>query len=213
MKKVFLNEDYEVLMFKVGVMPTNCYLILNVKENKAVVLDPGFYDEELLNFVKENNITIEFILLTHGHFDHILGANSLNAKTTYINEKDKEMLQDSFKNAGFVAGILKLEEIKNLKTFKDCDEINFLKEHFKVIATPGHTKGSSCFVFLDEVIFTGDTLFKESVGRTDLYGGDSKTLKNSLLKLKNLKKDYVILPGHGKETTLNYEKINNLNLI
>ena len=91
MKKVFLNEDYEILMFKVGVMPTNCYLILNVKENKAVVLDPGFYDEELLNFVKENNITIEFILLTHGHFNHILGANSLNAKATYSSGEDKEI--------------------------------------------------------------------------------------------------------------------------
>lgn len=212
MKKVFSNENYEIFMFKVGVMPTNCYLILNVRENKAVIVDPGFYDENLSNFLKDGETTLEFILLTHGHFDHILGANSLNAKATYINIEDKEMLQDPIKNAGLVAGILKFEEIKNLKTFKDNDEISFLKDCFKVIATPGHTKGSSCFVFLDEVVFTGDTIFKESVGRCDLYGGNEETLKNSLLKLKNLKKDYVILPGHGKETTLNYEKINNFNL-
>ena len=148
-------------------------------------------------------------MLTHGHFDHILATNTLNVSNVYIHELDKEILNDCNKNAGVFANIIEFAEIKNLTTFKDDENIEFCSAFFKTIHTPGHTKGSSCFIFLDEFMFTGDTLFRKNIGRCDLYGGDFTSIKNSIKKIANLNKDYIILPGHGKASNLNYEKTYN----
>ena len=205
MKKI-LDEEFEIKTFKVGPLNTNCYIVLNKEKNVAAVVDPGFYDNNILSYVKKNNIVVELILLTHGHFDHFIGANFLNAKTTYIHELDKEMLEDCEKNAGILAGITDFEKIYNLKTFKDSEKIKFADEEFLVVHTPGHSKGSCCFIFKNNVIFTGDTIFKQSLGRTDLFGGDYNILINSVKKIFKFNKNFIILPGHGESSTLNNEK-------
>lgn len=205
MKKI-LDEKFQIETFKVGPLNTNCYVILNKEKNVAAIVDPGFSDSNLLSYVKKNNIVVELILLTHGHFDHFIGANFLNAKTTYIHELDEEMLEDCEKNAGILAGITNFEKIYNLKTFKDSENIKFADEEFLAVHTPGHSKGSCCFIFKNKVIFTGDTIFKQSFGRTDLYGGDYNTLINSVKKIFKFNKDFLILPGHGESSTLDNEK-------
>ena len=194
-EKIFKN--FKVILFKVGELKTNCYLILNPEKNVAVLIDPGFLEKELTNYIKTNKIKIEFILLTHGHFDHILAINQIKANAVYINHLEKDFLTDGFKNAGMFMGCSNFKMPTNLKTFEDGSKIPFLKEEFLIIHTPGHTIGSSCFVFLNQIIFTGDTLFKNTVGRWDLFSGNLTNLKNSIEKLKNLKQNLFAFPGHG----------------
>lgn len=200
------QEKYELKTFKVGLIDTNCYILINRQNKKAAIIDPGFLSRELLNFLEEENIKVWLILLTHGHFDHILGAPYFKNISKYIHKNDQEMLQDYKKNAGYTANILNFENIDNLITVEDGQNIDFFNDTFKVIHTPGHTKGSSCFIFMDTLMFSGDTIFKEGVGRCDLYGGSSKEIKNSIKKIKALNKDYIIFPGHGEKTTLKDEK-------
>ncbi len=202
----FLDEKFEIKTFKVGPLQTNCYVVLNKEKNNALIVDPGFFDQKLSAYVKNNKIAVETILLTHGHFDHIMGVDFLNAKTTYIHELDEEMLQDCEKNAGFLAGVTHFEKIYDLKTFKDSERIKFDDEEFVVVHSPGHTKGSCCFIFKNKFMFTGDTIFKQSIGRTDLFGGDYNQLKSSVKKILNFDDNFFILPGHGQHSTLNYEK-------
>lgn len=207
-EKIFKN--FKVILFKVGELKTNCYLILNQEKNLAVLIDPGFLEIELANYIKTNQIKIEFILLTHGHFDHIFAINQIKTNAVYINQLEKDFLTDSFKNAGIFMGYSNFKEPPNLKTFKDSSKIPFLEEEFFVVHTPGHTIGSSCFVFLNQIIFTGDTLFKNSVGRWDLFSGDLTSLKNSVEKLKKLKTNLFAFPGHGDCFILNKNSLFNL---
>lgn len=208
MDKILDYEKFSVYCFKVGEIETNCYIITAKSEKTAAIIDPGLYTDELDSFFKTNKIKPLIIILTHGHFDHILGANKLNAKTVYIHRNDKEILEDPQKNAGYLAGIYNFDRIANLKTIDDGDEIEFLDEKFKTIHTKGHTNGSCCFLFKN-IIFTGDTIFKEGVGRCDLYSGDSKEIKDSVKNIASLNSNYYVLPGHGPYSTLNYEKQNN----
>ena len=190
-------KNFKIISFKVGQMRTNCYLILNPEKKIAVLIDPGFLTDELENYIKANQIKIEFILLTHGHFDHMLAINQIKTNAVYINQLEKDFLTDGFKNAGAFMGYSNFKMPSNLKTFKNGDKIPFLDEEFFVIHTPGHTLGSSCFVFLNKIIFTGDTLFKNTVGRWDLFSGNLADLKNSVEILKKLNKNYFAFPGHG----------------
>ncbi len=205
-----LNNKYEIKSFKVGPIETNCYAILNIYSKKVVIVDPGFKDENILNWVNSKKAEVEFILLTHGHFDHILGLSMFEDVPTYINSLDAELLEDSEKNAGFFINAKEFKKPKKLKTFDDEILIPFCEDHFKTMHTKGHTRGSSCYIFLNKVIFTGDTLFKNAVGRCDLYGGNSSDIKNSVKRIANLKANLKVLPGHGSHTTLEAERANNI---
>jgi hydroxyacylglutathione hydrolase len=195
---------------QLGTLQTNSYLVISEKNN-AVLIDIGQGASEILNIAKKENIIIKKIFLTHGHFDHILGVSEIVENTSamvYISKGDEEMLNDCTKNLGEYCGYSNCKNIALDVIVADGDEISLDELTFKVIETPGHTKGSVLYICNDN-IFSGDTLFKEEVGRIDLYGGSYKQLKQSLEKFKKLDGEYNIFCGHGEDTTLAYELANN----
>lgn len=200
--------------FIVGYMGTNCYFLTGKDESKCVIVDPGANPQLLLDKLKENGQTLSYIILTHGHFDHLLALQELRDATgapLYIHEADNEMLLDPKKS---------LTTYVNIETpqkgaeyfFKDGDILDVGGEELRVMHTPGHTPGSCCFINGTDMI-SGDTLFREGNGRYDLWGGSYKDLRASLLKIAALEGDYKIYPGHGPSTTLEHEKTNNIALM
>ncbi|QVK20284.1 MBL fold metallo-hydrolase [Mycoplasmatota bacterium] len=170
----------------------NTYVVIDKQD--CILIDPGLMSQELKEFIK--NYNLKFILLTHGHYDHFGGIKDLNVPI-YINEFDKILLEDTNYNyAHMFNDVVDLSD-KEIILIKDEDEIKFNDITIKSINTPGHSKGSSCY-FIDNCVFTGDTLFVESIGRTDLYSGNSKMIMKSLEILKTLvKSNDIIYPGHG----------------
>ena len=183
---------------------SNCYIIYS--GDSAYVIDPGVECKRICEELKKRELTPVGILLTHGHFDHIMSADGLRKETKiplYVEKSDAEMLTDSVKNAYsyFFGGSFTVSPPEY--TLKDGDILPLGDESVKVIATPGHSKGSVCFDLGDKLI-TGDTLFADSFGRCDLYGGDTEVLFSSLKRLRSLagKKDRQIYPGHGERAML-----------
>ena len=190
----------KIITYSLGAYAANCYLIYDEESNKACLIDPGVYDAKIIDVITSKELSLEYIILTHGHFDHILGANAFKEKTgatIAAHELEAEYLGDpkkSLSGGETVSADILLKENHTL-VFGDIS--------LKTIHTPGHTKGSCCFICENEkVIFSGDTLFKNGIGRYDLYGGDYNVLMKSLQKLKSLKENYKIYPGHGDSTTL-----------
>jgi len=177
-----------------------------------VVIDPGEITEEMYEqLTRIGPQRVKYILLTHCHFDHILGADELRRFTgapIAIHKSEERAMQDSRLNGMAIFGIPSQRLCKPDILFWDEDTFEVGDLTFRVMYTPGHSAGSSCFV-CDDVIFTGDTLFRDSVGRTDLPTGSYQTLLKSLKKFLQLPKDYVLYPGHGNRTTLSYERENN----
>lgn len=170
----------KIKSFLVGPLLTNCYFLISDK--KAIIIDPGFLTEEIVKKAKEKKVL--YIILTHSHWDHILGAKELREIT-----KGKILIHKAEKN------FLKFEADEYLK---GNEEIKFGEKILKIIHTPGHTPGSIC-ILIDHFLFTGDTLFEDGVGRTDLVGGSEEDLKKSLKILeKIIKPGMKIFPGHGQ---------------
>lgn len=178
---------------------SHCYAIIS--DNRAVIVDPSVSVSSIMSAVSAEDANIEGILITHGHFDHILSLDLLRDATgapAYIHEEDAEMLTDGNKNL-FVLAYKKDRAWREADVIlHDGDEIPLGNETIKVIHTPGHSKGSVCYLCGDFMI-TGDTLFAETVGRTDFYGGSSEMMESSLSKLRSLglDKEMPIYPGHG----------------
>lgn len=199
----------------VSQMQTNCYIILTDKGH-AVVLDPGDEVEKILGVLKQEHAVLDRIFLTHGHFDHIGAVHALQQSThsqvlTYVHPADQDMLNDPQKNFAAAIGLQNFSGCKADVAFGDGDIcVDELK--FQVIHTPGHSKGSCC-ILIDDVLFSGDTLFCEGIGRCDGFGGSLDEMLQSLKKLAAFKRDLRVLPGHGEETTLSYEKSHNPYLI
>lgn len=193
----------KMLTYRLGMYAVNCYLAYDEKSNKACLIDPAIYDEKITEDIYSKGLTLEYILLTHGHFDHILGANAFGSKTgakIAAHELEAEYLENPAKS------MTDGETVSTDILLKDNDILTFGDISFRVLHTPGHTKGSCCFIRESEkVMFSGDTLFKGSIGRYDFYGGNYDTLMESLQKLKNIKESYKIYPGHGNSTTLDDE--------
>lgn len=196
--------------FVAGFLENNMYLILDETSKKGVLIDATECLPEILEAAKEYDI--EYIMLTHGHFDHIMGLNdlkkALNSKAV-INQKDL-IVSDNVNEVTRLFNQPNITPPSYEKFIDDNDTITAGNLKFKVIATPGHTEGGVCYL-IDDKLFSGDTLFRGSVGRTDLFGGNFKKLsdsiKNKLFKLDDKIKVY---PGHGPETTIRQEKISNL---
>lgn len=193
----------------VGELKTNCYLLINDKGN-AIVIDPADEAEKIIDRIKEQNLSVKAILLTHGHFDHIMATNQVKKEfncPVIIGEPDEEMLNDDEKNAAVLMG-LHVEKVTADKKVNDGDVLDFDTFRIKVLSTQGHTKGSVCYI-VDDIIFSGDTLFYESVGRCDLYGGNAMKLMQSLKKIARLEGEFDVFPGHGYCTKLSHEKEHN----
>lgn len=193
----------DIRTYVMGPIATNTYVL--VSGNEAIIIDPASKPEKMIE--KLGDLDLKAVLLTHGHFDHIKACDGLYEKyhcPIYLHEDDEELARDKYSGADF--GLVSYISCKTLPLKEGKMKIGPFE--FEVIFTPGHTPGSVIFVF-DRYIFTGDTLFRGSVGRTDLKGGDARTLKESLRVFKTFKEEYFILPGHDDPSTLSFELANN----
>lgn len=192
------------------------YMYFVHEENSKVgfCVDPGYDVNKIMNWIAENDFVVKDVLLTHGHFDHVLACPELEKKfapTIYLSKEDEEILYDPDKSFSILINKTTYDRFDISKFVKDGDIIEVLGRKVKCIATPGHTNGGMCYYFEDQgIMFTGDTLFKESYGRTDLYGGSDENIYDSIVnKLFKYPDDTLVYPGHGDATTIGYEKINN----
>ena len=187
----------QVTRLPLGVYQTNCYIIHEENAPSCCVLDPGGEAKKVLEFMSLRNLTLDAILLTHGHFDHVGAVKELHEATgckVYLCTEDLSM------PAKWTAG-----ELFYTDSYGEGDELDLAGLHIRVLHTPGHTPGSVCLM-VDDSIFCGDTLFAGSCGRTDLPGGDGEVILASLRRLAELKEDYTLYPGHSASTKLAREK-------
>lgn len=191
-----------------GLLSSNCYIIGD--NGEGAIIDPGAKSQDILELVKQSGLTIKYLILTHAHVDHIISVDEIRERLgaeVLVHEDDALALADTWLNGSKLFGLD--------KTFKSADvllkdgciiDIGSLK--LEIIHTPGHTPGSIC-IKVNDFIFTGDTLFRMSVGRTDLGNGDQEDLMNSLDRLMALDEGMIVYPGHGTATTIGYERKNN----
>ena len=193
-----------------GVYAVNCYIVSN-DNKKGFIIDPGGDSDDIIKFIDEENVNLEFILLTHGHGDHIGAVSIIKEKyklPLYVSVKEKDLLKDPVANLSKSIPPFREIELVADKWLYDGEVIDFYGEKLYIMETPGHTVGSIC-ILMGNVMFSGDTLFRMSIGRSDLPTGSFDEIINSIKKLYDLKKDYRVLPGHGAESNLRFEKENN----
>lgn len=186
-----------IVTMPLGAYQTNCYLLWQDGQDSCLVIDPGYEPEKVLKKAGQLGKRIEAILLTHGHFDHVGGVRQLAADTdcsVYLCQQDLSMPQQ------MTAGPLYYTH-----TYGEGDTLTLAGIPLQVLHTPGHTPGSVCLL-AEDALFSGDTLFEGSCGRTDLPGGDTATILASLARLRQLPGDYRVYPGHGPATTLSEER-------
>ncbi len=191
-----------------GELGNNCYLITDSATGKAALVDCTDAGSKMLDFI--GNADLEYILLTHGHFDHIGGVKEISEKygaKVVISSEDAPMLSSGRHSLAAFCGA-KQNNTEAGIIVKDGDIITLGETKIKIMATPGHTKGGVCYI-ADDCIFTGDTLFFCSCGRTDFPGGSFSEIKQSLKRLADLSGDYKLYPGHDRVTTLAFERQNN----
>lgn len=199
--------------FVLGPVGTNCYIAANDRTKECVIIDPGACPADFIKHIKNTGLSVKAVLLTHGHFDHIMGLDGIRkefAVPVYAFREERKLLEDAALNASATM-------YGQAFTFSDaeyvCDdqELSIAGMKIHVIHTPGHTLGGCCYYFSPEkVLFSGDTLFRESVGRTDLPTGSTSQLVRSVReKLFVLPDDTRVYPGHMEETTIGYEKRHN----
>lgn len=201
----------EIIRIPLGVYGANCYIIYSEATKEGVIVDPGGFDDEVVNFIKARDIKINGILLTHGHGDHIGGAKEFKELFNvdiFAHKEEKDILFEPDKNLSstMTFGPISLEADVFLE---DGDLLRYKDLEIEVIHTPGHSPGGVCFKVSNDII-TGDSLFLGSIGRTDLYGGDHLTLLDSINeKLMVFNDDIRIHPGHGQASSIGYERKNN----
>lgn len=197
--------------FKVGPLETNCYLITDKNTKKSAIIDPGGISSELdAKINKLGTENIEYILMTHGHFDHIRKAlryQKLTGAKLAIGVNEAEFTKD--RNLNLCRVPLEPFEVDIL--LNDGDALALGDTKIMVIATPGHTIGGVCFV-AENCLFTGDTIMKGTIGRCDFNTGNNEQMQESISRILALTQNYNLYPGHGELSTLNAEKENNLHL-
>jgi hydroxyacylglutathione hydrolase len=202
----------KIISMVLGPVGTNCFLLINENTNEAIVIDPADNAPAIIARLKQEELKPAAILLTHGHFDHIMAAEELSQEYNILIHafyEEWDLLKDSKLNAGYL--IRSNVALTPHKALKDNEILNIAGMELLVIHTPGHTKGSICFYNKEtQDLISGDTLFYESVGRTDLPTGDSKTLQKSITeRLFTLGDETKVYPGHGILTTIGHERKHN----
>ncbi len=201
--------EYKIMKLVVGELQENCFILFD--ENKdAFVVDPGGSSENIIEAIDKNELNIKYILLTHGHFDHVGAVAALVKKykaPVYMSKDDRAFLESPKEVRASSFG-MQIEAADVDVFVKEGDEIPFSEGTIKVIETPGHTLGSVCYLF-ENYLFAGDTLFNGSIGRTDFPESDHSLMIESLKKLKKLDDEIYVLSGHGPESQISYEKMTN----
>lgn len=195
---------------QLGELRSNSY-IAETAPGRAVAVDIGGESRIFLEFLKMKKLRLTKILLTHGHYDHIGGVEEVRAATgaeVYIHESDSPMLSSESASLHDSISIRPFKAVTDYTVVTGDCYINDGSCTFRVFHTPGHSHGSVCYI-CDDVMFSGDTLFCASIGRTDFPGSNPDRMANSLARIYELDEDYKVLPGHGETTTLFYEKKNN----
>ena len=203
----------KVERFIVGEIGANCYFVSDNEMQVSFLVDTGDYSRKVIERVKEfGEDKLKYILLTHGHFDHIGYASQMRemfpSAKIVIGKYDAHFTNEDDLNLAYHFGLTQ-EHFDADILVDEGSELDFGTEKIKVISTPGHTKGGVCYI-LGDSIFTGDTLFKGSIGRTDFPTGNIKEMKKSIERLKALDGDYKIYCGHDDVTTLDFERKNNM---
>lgn len=201
----------KIISLTVGPLSTNCYLVVDEESRSCMVIDPGGDPAAILDAARREGARIGKIVLTHAHFDHTSAVCEIREKTgapVLVGKGDLELLEDP----GWMKPYLEPNLCGGIQADDVLEEANPLAEGglvFEVLETPGHTRGSIC-LYREGTLFSGDTLFFEGVGRTDLPGGSFRDLRESILnKLFILPDDTVVYPGHGDTTTIGHEKVSN----
>lgn len=202
-------QNLKIGRMVLGSVQTNCYFVYREGEKEVIVFDPADKGKYLFEKLTENGFSVKGILLTHAHFDHIFGCTELrklSGAKVYAMEAEKVLCQDPYVNVSAQTGrkcTIEVDEYIN-----DGQEVTIAGMTCKVIATPGHTIGSCCYYFEEAgILISGDTLFAESVGRTDLPTGSMAKLVHSVKeKLLVLPEEVTVYPGHGDTTTIGHEK-------
>jgi len=198
----------KIAVLPMGAIGTNCYVISD-ENGIAAIIDCDGDPTPLFGYITENNLTPTHILLTHGHFDHIGAVRIVQEKydcKVYAGEKESRVLSSAEINHSLYSGTPLTIEPDAWVSDGEIIHVGMLE--FKTMFTPGHTEGSVCFI-CNDCIFSGDTLFQGSCGRTDLATGDWATIMQSLKRLRDLPGDYHVYPGHGPHTTLEAERLSN----
>jgi glyoxylase-like metal-dependent hydrolase (beta-lactamase superfamily II) len=202
----------KVNQYVVGPVQTNCYFVMNEETRELIIVDPGARPKELAERVRREGKKPVAILLTHGHFDHATAAEELAEEfgiRIYAHEKERQTLADPQKNASWMVHESKVFHADEF--LKDEQELDLAGFHIRVLFTPGHTEGGCCYYLpYENIVFSGDTLFCTSVGRSDLPGGSASELVRSIReKLMALPDRTTVYPGHGDVTTIENERMYN----
>ena len=195
-----------IKILPVGQLGTNCYIVSDENTRECVVIDPGADSGAILGFIASNELTVRAIFLTHAHFDHTMALTEVFAQTgapVYVNENEYR--------TGGAREQTRLNSVSDRRNYTEGDEITIGSLVFTVLLTPGHTMGS-VVLKCESALFTGDTLFAGSCGRTDL-GGDMDMMGASLRRLSLLDGDFEVYPGHADSSTLNHERLHNYYMI
>jgi hydroxyacylglutathione hydrolase len=197
----------------VGVLQCNCSIFGDEQSHEAIVVDPGDNIDEILAVLRKHSLTVKAIVITHAHIDHIGGAAKLKASTgapVHMNENDAPLYDRLDVQAGWL-GTETPERTEIDSNAREGDSLTLGGAEFHVLDTPGHTQGSiSLWIPAENKLVAGDTLFRDSIGRTDLPGGDGRQILRSIhAKLLTLPGDAIVIPGHGPSTTIGREKERN----
>lgn len=206
-------KNFQVKTLVLGMIQTNCYIVSNEETKEAIVIDPADDAAIIEKHLKADDLVCKAILLTHGHFDHIMAAQELAASTNapiYAHEEEAELLRNPRLNSSYQIR-RECSLVPDVK-LSDDQTLNLAGFMIRTLHTPGHTQGGVCYYFVGyQVLFSGDTLFQETIGRSDLPTGNGKLLVEGIrTKLMLLEDQVTVYPGHGNTTTIGHERENNI---